>query len=603
MEYLYSRNLMKDKIFTTIFSLALIFIVAISSLNLQVIEGARLKNNSVSKVKTDYITASRGLIFDRQGRPLVQNKSTYSLYLKPSNVSDVNDLRNILKEANFSDIEFAIGKYNSNIHADKTLLDNNFTNSVFITKYLSNPDKYKQIEISESYQRIYLQKGLLTHVVGYTGEVTEDDKKLGYRSNTEIGKDGLELSYDKQLRGSDGKVSIDTQTNVTTVETPPINGENLNLSIDLDIQSKLTEILQSGIDQYQADGAVGLLENVETGEILASVSLPTFDSNLFVGGIGQKDYAKLNNDPHTPQLDRVTNSSYPPGSMFKINTATSVLETQSINKETTFFTGGTFQYGGVTFRDFSNINDGTINIIGGLCKSSNIFFMKSSLAMDSHTNGHAIDNINDYGHRYGLALKTGIDIPEGYPGNISSPSLKKDEFNSAWQEGDLLNAAIGQGLTQLSPIQIMGMTTAVANGGNVLQPHIVKSINDSSDNTKNTPISTIVRNNINVQPQTLDIIHQGMFCGVHQGIIQDLNSKFVDVAAKSGTAEFGAPDASGAYPNRHAWVTGFFPFNKPKYAFTLLLEKGGTSARTVILARKFVDWLYSDFKIDEKIKN
>ena len=155
----------------------------------------------------------------------------------------------------------------------------------------------------------------------------------------------------------------------------------------------------------------------------------------------------------------------------------------------------------------------------------------------------------------------------------------------------------------VEPIQIQSMITAVANGGKIFQPRVVMATSDNLSSENKVYYTPIIRNEIKVNQSTLDILKEGMYCGTHTGIIQDLNSSYVNVAAKSGTAEFGAPDpVTGAYPNRHGWVVGFFPYNSPKYSFTLFLERGGTSGNTVKMARKFIDWLYKDYQIEKQLK-
>lgn len=587
---------MRDKLFSIIFCLILVFIVASSSLNIQVIQGAQLRNDLTSQFRTQYIKAQRGLIYDRNGKKLAENKSTYTLYIHPTQIKDEAEMVDLMNQAGISDIDAAKEIFISKRSFDEALIEKDFNNPTFVTKYFSQPNNFKGLEIREEFQRSYVEKNIVSHLLGYTGEVGDGDIKLGYRQGTEIGKAGVELSYDDYLRGQDGKQSVDNETGKAVTEADPVSGSNLYLSIDLDIQKKLRDLLIEGASTYKADGAVGILQNVENGEILAYVSLPDYDNNLFVGGIGVKDYEKLNADPKHPQINRITDAVYPPGSVFKLVTSSALLESKAITKSTTFPTGGTFQYGGVTFRDFSNINQGVLNVVGGLCRSSNIFMMKSSLQMEDTTKGHAIDELDKYASTYGLAQKTGIDLPEGNPGQISSPSVKKDLTDEPWLNGDLLNASIGQGYTLVSPIQIQSMVTAVANGGNILQPHVLKSVGNNDKS-----VNSIVRNKVDVSADNMDIVKEGMHCAVHEGIISELNSPYVDVAAKSGTAEFGAPDASGAYPNRHGWVTGYFPYNNPKYSFTLLLEKGGSSNNTAKVARTFIDWLYHDYHIDQKL--
>ena len=590
---------MHDKIFSSILSFILIFVIITSSLYLQVIEGAKLKLDSTTRFKTAFINADRGLIFDRNGTLLVQNRSTFSLYMHPGYIPDRKYLDKLMDDAGFADKELAFQTYTTKKFYDSILLKRNYDNSTFITKYLADETQYKGIEVVRESQRVYLDKDLTAHLIGYTGDTNDSDKTLGYRENTQIGRAGVEQSYDTLLRGVDGKISIDNKTQSSSVESQPINGKNLYLSIDINIQKELVTVLSDGISKYGANGGVGLLQNLDTGEILAYVSLPSYDPNMFVGGISESDYRKLNTDPHTPELDRISQTNFPPGSIFKIATASSLLESGSEDTNVTFTTGGIFKYGGTTFRDFSSIDQGTLNIVGGLCRSSNIFFMKSSLLMDDKLSGGAIGQIDKYAGILGLGKKTGIDVPEGYPGDISSPELKKELYGQDWLTGDLLNAAIGQGLTLVSPIQILGMVGTLANNGNAIKPRVVHSIGDSESVNQTSLTQKVYKDKVNFKQSTWDTIKQGLFCGTHMGIIQDLNSPYVSVSAKSGTAEFGAPDPkTGAYPDRHGWVGGFFPSDKPKYAFTLLLEKGGTSNNTVKLARTFIDWLYKDYKID-----
>jgi penicillin-binding protein 2 len=228
--------------------------------------------------------------------------------------------------------------------------------------------------------------------------------------------------------------------------------------------------------------------------------------------------------------------------------------------------------------------------------------MKSTLQMDQKTDGKAINNIVKYGEMYGLGKSTGIDIPEGFSGYISSPSLKKELYNQEWVTGDLLNAAIGQGNTLVSPLQILNMTATIAANGNIIQPKVVAATSDSSNNKMTT--SSVSRGKVDVSQNTFNTIKDGMMCGVHDpgGIITLLNSPYTSVAAKSGTAEFGPSNpATGGYLYNHGWVTGYFPSDNPQFAFTILLEKSPNSGSTVAIARKFIDWLYKDYGID-KIK-
>ena len=430
-------------------------------------------------------------------------------------------------------------------------------------------------------------------ILGYTGSPTKDDvKNKNLSPDDTLGKAGLEYQYDSQLRGVDGTQVIRQDSNgqnlPSDVTQAPQTGKSLGLTIDSALQQNITDSLTKYIKDSGADGGVGIVEDVNNGNIVGMVSLPTYDDNLFAKGITAAQYSQLANDPLHPLFDGAFQGGYAPGSTFKTITGTAVLSNNAITPDTIFSTGS-FPYKKQTFYDFNHENLGNLNVIGALCKSSNIFFMKSADQLDTISNDNGINIIDDYATRFGVGQKTGIDLPGESPGVLTSIQYTNDVKKEIWLPGYYMSAVIGQQDTLVSPLQMADWASAIANGGTLYQPRVVDRIIDSDTKEAQQIDPKVIRSNI-ADPSVLNIIKQGMRCSATQGVADAVNTKVVDVAAKTGTAEFGIQQKNGSYQYSQAWVMGFFPYENPKYSFSFLLIKGGKSSSAAKSAQSVIEW-------------
>lgn len=603
---------------------SIIFAVLIFNVvKLQVVEGeSMLERSQINKVRITSVKAFRGVIFDSQGRKLVENIPSVNVYIsldsfRQDDGLDNSRLENVLdtlggilgdnwKKIESPDLEFlslservyAISKENPCIN--KVLLADDIDNELVI-KIKAMSQELEGVSLDDGSKRNYLYGDMFTHVLGYTGEASEDDlEKYSMLSNGDIvGKSGLEKFYEEQLQGRHGKLAQEIDAFGRSVSpvaytlSEPVSGNSLYLSINMDVQKQLYVLLKAAVKEYSAAGAAGIIEDVNTGELLAIVSYPSYDNNLFVGGITQSDFNSLLKNSKKPLLDRSISAQIPPGSTFKTIVAAAGLEEKVITKNTKYVsrTGYTFS-NGAPFQEFRNHAYGTLDITDALMVSSNIFFCEMIRDWD-------INELVPYLESFGIGQYTGIDIPGEMQGRIPSPENKKAlaQTTSPWleeiwyPEGDSCNSVIGQGITLVTPIQMSNWIAAIANGGTLHTPHVGKKF--VNEDGFEYPIEyTAKRENV-VSDETLEIVRKGMWEVVNgpRGIAKTLSLTGTSVAAKTGTAEFGKLNEKGVYEDTHAWVTGFFPYEDPKYSFSLLLEDGGSSANAVATIKDMIIWM------------
>lgn len=603
---------------------SIIFAVLIFNVvKLQVVEGeSMLERSQINKVRITSVKAFRGVIFDSQGKKLVENIPSVNVYIsldsfRQDDGLDNSRLENVLntlggilgdnwKKVESADLEFlslservyAISKENPYIN--KVLLADDIDNELVI-KIKAMGQELEGVSLDDGSKRNYLYGDMFTHVLGYTGEASEDDlEKYSMLSNGDIvGKSGLEKFYEDQLQGKHGKLAQEIDAFGRSVSpvaytlSEPVSGNSLYLSINMDVQKQMYVLLKDAVKEYSAAGAAGIIEDVNTGELLAIVSYPSYDNNLFVGGITQSDFNSLLKNSKNPLLDRSISAQIPPGSTFKTIVAAAGLEEKVITKNTKYVsrTGYTFS-NGAPFQEFRNHAYGTLDITDALMVSSNIFFCEMIRDWD-------INELVPYLESFGIGQYTGIDIPGEMPGRIPSPENKKAlaQTTSPWleeiwyPEGDSCNSVIGQGITLVTPIQMSNWIAAIANGGTLHTPHVGKKF--VNEDGFEYPIEyTAKRENV-VSDETLEIVRKGMWEVVNgpRGIAKTLSLTGTSVAAKTGTAEFGKLNEKGVYEDTHAWVTGFLPYEDPKYSFSLLLEDGGSSANAVATIKDMIIWM------------
>lgn len=602
------------------------FGLLISSITkLQIVQGGEMAERSArNKIRLTKVSADRGIVFDINGNKLVENVASMNLYLSlEPYITEDGGLDNKMLEESLDTLGGIVGEnwkkedtqegvvYESiseriySIHASspyfsKILISTDLDNDTVI-KIKARLADMPGVLIDNGNKRHYLYGEYFTHILGYTGEVSAEDIENSevLTSGDIVGKSGLEKYYDLEFRGKDGQLAeeVDAFGKSVTKEpylvSAPVPGNNLYLTINKEAQVKLYELLADAVTKNNAAGAAGVIQDVNSGEILAIVSYPSYDGNLFIGGISQEEYSKILENKQNPLLNRALAAQMPPGSTFKTIVAAAGLDSKAITKNTVYVSRAGYTFSnGAPFQEFRKHVYGSLTVVDALAVSSNIFFCEMIRDWD-------MDELVPYLERFGIGEYTNIDIPGEAKGRLPSPEnkIKLANTTSPWlepvwyPEGDSCNSVIGQGITLVTPIQMSNWMAAIANGGTLYTPHVAKKLVDG--NGLEYPLEfEILEENI-VSKSALEIVRKGMWETVNgsRGIVGSLSGTGVTVAAKTGTAEFGKVNEKGIYEDTHAWVGGFFPYENPKYSFSIFLEDGGMSSNASAVMREMILWM------------
>lgn len=466
------------------------------------------------------------------------------------------------------------------------------------------------VSISTNAARTYLTGSLAAHVIGYTGKIKEEEynaNKDTYSIDDIIGKTGIEYIFEKYLKGKDGQkqveMSVDGTITGESVSENAIAGSDVVLTIDSNLQQVTENALENCINKirsggfsqtYDAQGGAAVVMNVNTGEVLATASYPTFEPQWFVGGISQENWAYLRDDTRHPQLNKATQSTYEPGSTFKMVTAIAGLETGAITtKERINDTGVYRKYNSewkCWYYTSYHRGHGYQNVTQALQHSCNYFFYETGDRM-------GIDNLAKYALHFGLGKKTGIELPNEKEGAVASrETYAKLRNNGRIGPGDVLNAAIGQGDNNFTPMQIAKYISSIANGGTVVKPTIVKSILNSDgsevskgeiENYTNEKVGyQDTDDGITISPESIAVAKEGMRMaaseagGTAYNIFKGFNQ---EVAGKTGSAEAGKDKNGNDLVN--AWFVCFAPYEKPEVAVVVMIENGGHGNYAAEVAR------------------
>ncbi len=600
-------------------------LVIVELTSLQIVNGEEMYLKSENnQVRVKKLPAYRGVILDRNGKQLAINESSMNVYLAVEHYLDPEGLidADLVEKSNtllmdilgdewakkkdeeggvYSSISEKIySVYKESLYFSEVLIASDIDDQTAI-KIKSRSEDLVGVYIDNGNKRFYPERDILSQILGYTGiAFAEDVENLDYIQPTDvIGRTGLEREYDKDLLGEHGEIAWEVDAYGKTISKEgyiikeAVPGKNLYLTIDLDLQKELYEIMKESVAEYKAQGGAIVIQNPNNGEILAIVSYPSYDNNLFVGGISLDQYNGLLSNKGNPLLNRAIAAQMPPGSTFKTIVAVAGLDSGAITKNTIYVSrqGYTFSSGS-PFQDYRNSAYGALNLIDAISVSSNIYFCELIRNWD-------MNKLVPYLEKFGIGSYTGIDIPGEAPGRLPSPANKIALANttSPWldpvwyPEGDSCNSVIGQGITLVTPLQMVNWVSAIANEGTLYTPYIGDYfLNEAKEkeSIQHEPIHTSV-----ASQNALRTVKEGMWSAVNgpRGTIKTLSGLKVKVAAKTGTAEFGKLNKDGVYENTHAWVTGFFPYEDPQYSFSVFLEDGGESLNAVKVARKIIDWM------------
>ncbi len=579
---------------------------------------------STNHLRESSILPSRGLILDRAGVQLVENVPRYSAVLIPEFLPDSTEDRRTI----YLWIENNLAVPALQVDEMVRRVEEGGTEALGLTIKEPLTDR-EALLVEESSAHLsglalvieagrnYAAGDYLSHVLGFIGPQTEAEStefsELGYQLNEQVGKAGLESRYEPELRGDAGAnaTEVDAFGNVIEVlETvDPVSGNNLHLSIDLDLQQFIGQLLED--TRGESPVAAAVVMDANTGAVLALVSIPTYDNNLFGSPERLPEFQTLLDDPRRPLVNHALTSSAP-GSTFKLVTASAALEYGNITPSTSrdisspvlLVTGEN----GVIYpmRDWRA--HGYLELTGAIAWSSNIYFFMASCGIPGEVKGLGVDvdeaaiRLGYYARAFGFGTATGIDIDAAEEdGIIPSPDWKRrvragPNFNSDdrdWYYADTCFMGVGQGDVLATPIQIAVMTAAVANGGSVLTPHVVSGVSDTDGNLVETidPVSTPLP----IDEQNLAIVRQGMLESVAYGAGLRGAANNVTVAGKTGTAEFGPERPDGTF-NEHGWFTGFAPYQSPEIVVTVYFELGVGGIKAAPVASQIFDYYWENVR-------
>lgn len=599
-------NQAKGIIFALSFFFLLLFLLG-RLFWLQVIKG---KENRVlsdeNRVFSQAFPSLRGVIYDRDGKILARNAPGFRVVIDPSLVDSRNgkmaetskillpilslsqkDLEQKIKQALDSREVITL---KNNISYDEQL------------KLISLANDIPGVKVQSEMVREYSYKEPLAHVLGFLGEVSLEEVNSttsDYRFGSLIGREGLEKVYETYLKGKDGRSYFQADAlgqEVTELKKEePQNGGSLYLSLDLGLQLRAFEILKKAAEKYQANAAVFIAEEPSTGRILSLISLPSFDNNIFSQANSSAEISKILESQTRPLFNRAIAGLYPPGSVVKPLIGLEALETKLITKTTKIDDWPqVIEIGPFKFPDWTVAwgkgAHGLLDIKHAIAQSCDIFFYKIGGGFES-TKGLGIEKIKDILISFGLGKVTGIDLPGEALGLVPDPLWKKEVKNEEWYLGDTYQLSIGQSFLLATPLQIVNYMSALANGGKLYKPILAEKVLDENGKVLKE-FKPEIKENFLAGSANLQTIREGMRLAVSEGIVYPLRSAKVPVAAKTGTAEFGVPNAKGVFET-HAWVAGFAPFDNPKISFVVLLEAGGASSNAAEVANEILNWYFS----------
>lgn len=540
-----------------------------------------------NRIKTVPLLAPRGKILDRDGRVIVDNHSAFTLMLtrenlKPEHIDAIAAGLNL----DPNDIRARLKRFDSRPKYVPMMIKQELTPAdlAFVEAH-RDPQTFPELELIQNERRLYPRNGLAAHVIGYVGEISEQDldspEFAKYSSGDVVGKFGLERQYNYQLIGIDGqrRVVVDSsgRERQTLEDKEATPGNNLQLTIDLDLQA-VAELAMDG-----KRGAVVALDP-RNGEVLAMVSRPTFDPNAFAGHIREDDWKAILNDPHNPMMNRAIQAQFAPGSTFKPIETLAALETDTIDPDFTVHCAGGATFYGHFYR--CDEKHGTLNLHNAIVHSCDTYFYTVG-------NKLGIDKMAEYGQLVGLGKKTGIDLPGEAEGLMPSSKWKLRTMREKWYAGETISVAIGQGALLETPIQMAYAIGGIAMGGVWYRPHLVKTA---------TPPEPVRR--VNFRPENIATVISGMYGVVNEGGTgASAQVPGIAIAGKTGTAqrislELAKSGKAGELARENGWFEGFAPADHPEIVVVALFESSSHGYAAAPIVRDVIK-AYFDKKARE----
>lgn len=587
--------------------IAMIAVLLTNLYNIQIVQYQNYNTRSNdNRIKIVPIPPNRGLIYDRNGVLLAENRPVYDLEMIPEKVPNIEETVTSLQQLLAISDEQVATFYKEMKHTRRfksvPLLTQLTEQQVAL--FSVNQYRFPGVEVSATLKRHYPYAEILTHVVGYVSRINDKDierlereeRISNYQATKDIGKLGIERYYEEILHGTAGYQEVEVNSRGRIIRTlkyvPPIPGADIVLNLDIELQLYVYQLLKG------RKGSVIVLNPKDNG-ILAMVSSPSYDPNAFVHGISGRNYSILLNDPNRPLVNRSTIGIYPPASTVKPFIAVAALKEGVITPSTTRNDPGYWSIPNTTtkpFRDWLRWGHGSVNITKSIEESVDTFFYQ--IAFDL-----GIDRLSQWMEKFGFGDYTGIDIYEESKANMPNRDWKIARYRTPWYQGDTIPVGIGQGYWTATPIQLAKATSILVNNGQVKAPHLLKATIENGDDFTNQhlvpnenypPITDVPERYWNIAKNGMRLVNHGKK-GTARKAFTDL--KYVS-AGKSGTAqvyglkeheEYNAENVA-EHLRDHALFTGFAPFDNPQLVVTIVLENaGGGSSNGAPIVRNIFD--------------
>lgn len=556
------ESVKEDKWRPTVFQLiciVLFFLILLRLFHLQIVRGKEnLKLADGNRIAVKVIHAQRGVIYDRNGKILASNAPAFRLFEKD------NDRTRLVSREEALELE---------VKGDPGAKD-------------LEVDNIRSYPIGEK----------TAHVLGYVGEISkeqlDDPDYKSYKAGDRIGKSAVEAQYEKVLRGVDGGEIIEVDSRGEKLRTlrkePAIAGQNIYLSIDASLQEKIYSLLQDSLTKAGSCCGAAVASDPKSGQILALVSLPSFDPNLFTSNVSEGVISEVFSNADAPVLNRVTDGTYPPGSTFKIVSSLAALSSGKITPQTLFLDNGvvylgTFKFTNWYFTQYGK-TEGSVDLVKALRRSNDTYFYEVGRTIGE-------DLLIDWSKKLKLGEKLGIDLPSEAKGLVPTDSWKRETFGEVWYPGDTLHLAIGQGFILTTPLQILSLASYIGADGNLYKPQLLQKIANKESIIFEYKPKVLVSNLTG--KDKIDVVKKGLEEVTKAGGTAWPFFTFpIKTAGKTGTAEYG--DAKGRV---HAWYTGYAPADDPKIAMTVLIEGGGEGSSVAApIVKETFRWYFSEDK-------
>lgn len=549
------RNVNQQSVWRTVFLMSFLLILFFSLFlrlfHLQIVSGASNRELADgNRIQVKIIHAPRGVIYDRNGKILAANSPAFRL----------ND---------------------PNSTAHKTRL---VSREQAMELEVKNDPRALNLEVDNV--RSYPMGEKFAHVVGYVGEVSDSQLQetqfKNYRAGDQIGKIGIEAQYEKLLRGKDGGEIIEIDSKGRKLRAlrmqPPVPGQNVYLALDASLQEKLYDLIKDSLTKSGNCCGTAVAQEPATGKVLALVSFPSFDPNLFTKSEDDQAIAQIFSNPNSPILNRAIGGTYPPGSTYKIITSLAALASGKVQADTTVEDKGEMYLGPYRFTNwyFNQYGkvEGAVNLAKAIQRSNDTYFYKISQIIGE-------SSLQDWSRKLHLGSALGIDLPGEDTGLVPDDEWKQKNYKTPWYPGDTLHMSIGQGFVLATPLQVLGITSFIASEGNLYKPQLL--LNDKPQ---------IIASNL-LSKDKLNLVYEGLKLVPKEGGTAWPFFVFpFPTAGKTGTAEFGDPKNK-----THAWYTSFAPATDPKIALTVLMEAAGEGSNEAApIAKEVYRWYFSPDK-------